>query len=316
MIWWQSTQHKWSNTIFFYVSLFDLTDSLNIDYRLASDTDNAMFQHEDPLFATWSLSPPPSVKSPSEFTYDDSMHIDQPYPSPADSESFDERTSEQTYDFSSPLAQPMPSSQDYDESHTLADEVFQIVCSTDDGLPMPIAEIKREYEPEEKDNVWRHDMLLCQTSTSYPIMTNYSDSQDYTLSVRPEDVENTILQKIITDFEEQVEIMETNAAMSYENNNTQKQIAVEHTYNKTLDGNAINVINTEETAEVSQPEKLSHRRRFPQLKLQINASANDNANRCDTADIISDTLDMENENFDIIKFLDSPPVRHFLEYIY
>lgn len=271
-----------------------------------------MFNHEDPLFATWSLSPPASVQSPNEFTFDDTMHIDQPYPSPADSELLDENTSEQTYDFSSPLVQPLPSSQDYNELHTLADEVFEIVCSTGDGLPIPITDIKKEYEPEEKDNVWRHDVLLCQTSGNYPAMINYTDSQDYALSVPPAVVTNT-LQQIITDFQEQVEIMET----SYANNST---VAAEHTYNKTLDAinitHSVNAPNDQhEIAKLpSQPEKLSHRRRFPQLKLQINAVANDSSNRCDTADIISDTLDMENEKFDLIKFLDSPPVRHFLEY--
>lgn len=293
-----------------------------------------MFHHEDPLNATWYNinSPPASVQSPvCEFTFDDTQQFDQPYPSPAESEPFDDSqyTTEQSFDFNHPLAQPLPNSQDYNDKHTLADEIDEVLCLTGPNgvLPMPIEYIKREYEPEDKYNVLMHDIMLSQAQSNPMAMINTTtDSQDIIYSVRPADITNPTPQ-IVIQSELEPAIHQAPAEMEPETQNyldgsTQK-IVVEHNYTALPENNP-NLVNgnmdtPQDIAAIEKfllrPEQLSRRRRLQPLKLQINPPALNN-DRCLTADIISDTLDMENEkSFDLIKFIDAPevsPVKRFM----
>lgn len=287
-----------------------------------------MFHHEDPFNATWYNinSPPASVQSPvCEFTFDDTHHIDQPYPSPAESEPFDDSqyTTEQTFDFNHPLAQPLPDSQDYDDKHTLADEINEVLCLSDPThpTPIPIEYIKREYEPEDKYDVLMHDIMLCHTQTiPMAMITTTTDSQDIVYSVRPDDViypePQIVIQTELEPAINQAPAQMDTETINYLDKSTQK-IAVEHNYTNQpennpdlLKGNAPNTPDDVATIEkfLLRPEQLSRRRRLQPLKLQINPPAL-NDERCLTADIISDTLDMEIEkSFDLIKFIDAPEV--------
>lgn len=277
-----------------------------------------MFHHEDPLSTSWynMNSPPASVQSPaSEFTFDDTHHIEQPYPSPAESEPFDDYASDQSFDFNHHLAQPIPSSQDYNETHTLSDEIFQVLSSTNlNFMPMPIDTIKREYEPEEKDDVLMHDIMLCATQT-IPMPMNtidvYQDSQDLICSVPLADITNSTPQIIVQPYQNSVE-METETIKSRDG--SIQQVVVEHNYiSPPKSTNNINhFLNKPDDFEPIE-RKMSHRRRLLPLKLQLSTVAeNGNENQCKTAEIINDTLDMENEkSFDLIKFIDPPEVRDF-----
>lgn len=286
-----------------------------------------MFNHDDTLTNSWYNinSPPASVQSPViEFTFDDTQHLDQPYPSPAESEQFenDMYNTEQSFDFNHPLAQPIPNSQDYSESHTLADEICEVLFSTDTTLlPMPIDAIKIEYEPDEKadDDVLMHDILLCSTQTIPMAVNMYhtnTNSQDIFYNVRPADVTKPMA-------------IESMQIINQDENISKQQINVEHNYTNQPEN--INVTSSSSNIETNKtdnfdvidtlmvvPEKLSHRRRIQPLKLRLNAIAeNDKENLCGTAEIISDTLDMENETrFDLIKYIDQPEVRSFLHVLY
>lgn len=280
-----------------------------------------MFHHEDPFSTSWYNinSPPASVQSPvSEFTFEDTHHIEQPYPSPAESEPFDDYASDQSFDFNHHLAQPIPSSQDYNETHTLSDEIFQVLSSTNANYwPMPIDTIKREYEPEEKEDVLMHDIMLCATQT-IPMPMNifnvHQDSQDLICSVPLADITNSTPQIIVQPYQNSVK-METETMKPMDG--SKQQIVVEHSYTSPpMETNNVNhFLNKPDDFEPIE-RRMSLRRRHPPLKLQLNAVAeNDNENQCQTADIINDTLDMENEkSFDLIKFIDTPEVRHFPMY--
>lgn len=276
-----------------------------------------MFNNEDhlPSFSPdfWSSinSPPASVQSPvCEFTFDDTQHFEQPYPSPAESDS--QYDPEQSFDFNPILAQPIPNSQDYNDSYTLSDEIDGLqLLSGDYVLPIPMIEtIKKEYEPDEKDVLMR-DIMFCGRQ-QIPFTYTYTESQDLNIIVKPAEISlqftNTEPKQI-----EEPEETETESVERFKH-----QVDVEHNYSEAqiANNNGYSNLNTTDNndapAEIQMsPRKLSHRRRLPPLKLQISNTLmnHDEDAAANTAEIISSTLDMENEKFDLIKFIDAPEVR-------
>lgn len=327
-------------TVLFVSLPFVHTDLPDINYKFASIPDK-MFHHEDPLDSWCNFnSPPPSVKSPNdEFTFDDVPHIEQPYPSPAESEPFDDDKYEQSsFDLNLQLAQPIQNSQDYDESHPLSDEISEVLCFSSDfdftPMPLPMDAIKKEYEPNEKCDVLMHDIMLCHPHTIPMAMINTNvDSQDITYSVRPADITNTMSQiDNATNIHQESVQMETkmnytDGSIEQQQQQQNKQVVVEHNYTAIPDNpqhsNSDCIWNEPDdldlvdalayTKTLSQPEKLSQRRQnvLP-LKLQIPAE-NDTENQCHTADVITDVLDMAGEKFDLIDYIDQPEVRIFLK---
>lgn len=300
-----------------FLYLFIITDLPNIDYTLASTPDIEMSQlGDDLLFDSWSNlnSPPPSVKSPNdEFTFIEYPLIDQPYPSPAESEPLDDQYGlEQSYDLNDRLAEPFLNSQDYDESHPLSDEITEVVCTAAYDvfpMPMPIDAIKKEFEPEEKGVfMHEHDIIMCTTQTIPMDMPNtFSDSQELTYTVRPADITSAMSQS-----ESQMsEITQESVEMETEQMNiaNQQQVNVEHNYT-TLpeDSNNCNILNTIDDLAALE-EILSQAiesKATPYLKpLRMNAispTANNDENECHTAGIIDDALKLE----EFLNFLDCP----------
>lgn len=291
-----------------------------------------MFQFNDDNFSISWDSPPASVRSPgTDLTFDEIHTMDQPYPSPAESDLYDgDYVTEQAIDFNNnPLAQPIFNSQDYNESHLLSDEISEVLCTSDFNLahlPIQIDDIKKEYTPDDKMDFLMHerDIMLCNTN-SFPMVLNWCnasvDSEEFicsTNSVRPGDV--SIARTTSEPVKPNANGMETE--MMNNMNGSVPQIVVEHNYNNQQE----NVMITQNTSSVAaaaasvavdgakampQTNKLTARRRCKPLQpLKLNLPIDNNQDdQRQTAQIIDDTLAMENEKFDLIKFIDDCQVR-------
>lgn len=290
-----------------FVNDIDCLDSDSINQQCFTEL-KYITNETSPHSSSYLNSPPLSVES---------IPIDQQY------------DNEQSYNFNGDYILPLPNSQDYDENFTLADEVEQI-CNinydydkhnnNDSDLP------KTEYETlifeSENNIILMDDPMLTE---SMKISINYDED---TLSQKCNNVvEMTELRIPVGECLVKTSNLMLNSNKVDENSSSQQN--VEHNYsntnkiNQNTNSNNINIaVNNTSSLPVmakrASARQMAKRKRLPLLKIKIN-TCNGNATMVNndnydvksvvsTPELTNAILEMEEEKFDLIRYIDSTEV--------